>query len=285
MKITNRERFKAIARFQRPGDLFATDFIWPETKSKWIQQGAPEQLLSGVSDVYGNPFSRKYFKLENKCVISGVKSGWAGGGMMDTGHGVDGLGGSPLVPEFKRRIIAEDDHTLISINGAGQTVKIIKDKFAMPMFVGWPVKDRASWKELKKRLDPDTPERWPADWDAYARELNGQDDPVVLQVGGFYGHPRDWVGSENILYMFYDDPGLIEDMMDQMLYLESEIVKRVVKDIKVDEAYYYEDMAYKAGPLISPDMVSKFLCQVFQHRVAPFSGLFNSIKRIAKSQA
>jgi hypothetical protein len=44
-----------------------------------------------------------------------------------------------------------------------------------------------------------------------------------------------------------------------MLYLETEIIKRVVKDVKVDEAYFYEDMAYKAGPLISPDMVRRFI--------------------------
>jgi hypothetical protein len=259
MNITNREYFRAIAGFRRHGELFATEQIWTDTLTRWIEQGAPEQLMSGAADIYGNPFSRDYFKHYNKLVISDIKSGWAGGGAMDTGHGVDGLGGSPLVPEFERRIVAEDTHTLTTINGAGQTVKIIKDKFAMPVFINWPVKDWDSWNALKKRLEPDNPERWPADWDSYVKRLNEQDDPVVLQVGGFYGHPRDWVGSENILYMFHDNPDLIEDMMEQLLYLETEIVKRVVKDIRVDEAYYYEDMAYKAGPFISPEMIKKFL--------------------------
>ena len=64
------------------------------------------------------------------------------------------------------------------------------------------------------------------------QELNSQDDPVILQVGGFFGLLRDWVGSEKILYMFYDDPVLIEDMMEHVLYMETEIIKRVIKDIK-----------------------------------------------------
>ncbi|GAH75413.1 unnamed protein product, partial [marine sediment metagenome] len=34
----------------------------------------------------------------------------------------------------------------------------------MPMFLDWPVKDRATWKEYKKRLDPNTSGRWPTDW-------------------------------------------------------------------------------------------------------------------------
>jgi len=80
-----------------------------------------------------------------------------------------------------------------------------------------------------------------------------------LGVGSFYGYLREWVGSERILYMFYDDPVLIEDMMEQVLYLEIEVIKRTLKDIKVQQATFWEDMCYKAGPLISPTMVRKFM--------------------------
>jgi uroporphyrinogen decarboxylase len=83
--------------------------------------------------------------------------------------------------------------------------------------------------------------------------------PVSLQVGSFYGYLREMIGSERILYMFYDDPALIEDMMDTMLHLETEVIKRVVKDIRIDQATFWEDMCYKAGPLISPAMVRKFM--------------------------
>jgi hypothetical protein len=64
--------------------------------------------------------------------------------------------------------------------------------------------------------------------------------------------------------MFHDDPGLIEDMMDQIVYLEVEIIKRVVKDIKIDQVEFSEDMAYKAGPLISPAMVNRFMVPRYQ---------------------
>jgi uroporphyrinogen decarboxylase len=110
-------------------------------------------------------------------------------------------------------------------------------------------------------LNPDTPGRFPEDWDAYVQKINklGEEQPVQLHVGGFYGWLRDWVGSERILYMFYDDPSLIQEMMDSVLYLQTEIIKRTLKDIKADMASLWEDMAYKAGPLISPAMVKKFM--------------------------
>jgi uroporphyrinogen decarboxylase len=167
--------------------------------------------------------------------------------------------GCPLVPGFKGEIIEEDEKSITFFNGHHQKMKAIKDSFSMPMYLDWPVKDRTSWQEVKKRLDPHTPERWPKDWDAYVEKMNSMEDPVVLEVGGFYGYLREWIGSERVLYMFYDDPNLIEDMMEQMLYLEMKVIERVIKDIKVDEADFWEDMAYKAGPFISPNMIRKFI--------------------------
>jgi hypothetical protein len=260
MNISNRERFKAIARFQRPGDLFTWQSVWQETLEKWVEQGAPEQMLARGAETYGNLCFREYFKLDTRVIIDKVKSGYGGAETRDIGHGIRViLDGGPLVPGYESRVIAEDERTTTFITESGQTAKVFKNSSGMPMFLDWPVKDWATWKELKKRLDPDAPGRWPANWDAYVQQLNSKNDPVRLQVGGFYGLPRDWVGSENILYMFYDDPALIEDMMEELLYLEIEVIKRVVKDIKVDEAYFNEDIAYKTGPLISPDMVRRFM--------------------------
>lgn len=59
--------------------------------------------------------------------------------------------------------------------------------------------------------------------------------------------------------MFYDDLKLVEDMMDQVLELNMGILQRVLKDVKVDFIRLWEDMAYKTGPLISPDMVKKLM--------------------------
>lgn len=259
MTISNRERFKSIARFQSKGSLFLAEMIWPETLAKWVEQGAPKEITTGHMDIWGTRSYRELFKIDNKVVMYDVKSGWGGGSVPKIGDNISYIPGGLIVPEYESRVIAEDDRTITYINAIGQTEKAIKGSYSMPMYVDWPVKDRESWEEHKRRLDPNTPGRWPADWENYARELNSQDDPVVLQVGGFYGHLRDWIGSEKILYMFHDDPNLIDEMMEHMLYLELDIIERVLKDVKVDEADFWEDMAYKSGPFISPAMVRKFM--------------------------
>ncbi len=274
MSISTRERFLGICRFERPGDLYISDTFWPETLEEWVKQGAPKEIIHAR-------FRREYFQFQRRRPLAEfhfllrirrlaeINSGALGEGReespskIDLGHGitVSARTRSPAVPAYEPRIISEDEGTVTLRNVAGQAVKYIKDRVEamMPTYLGWPVKDRATWNEHKKRLDPNTPERWPLDWNAYVQKMNGEGEPLSLGVGSFFGYLREWVGSERILYMFYDDPGLIEDMMEQVLYLETEVIKRVLKDIKIQRAAFWEDMAYKSGPLISPAMVRKFM--------------------------
>ncbi len=274
MSISSKQRFLDICHFKRPGDLYTADGFWPSTLKKWVEQGAPQQII--------NPrFHREYFQFQGIIPLLESHSLSRLGGpaetnsaalgderdespaKIDLGHGitVSAATRSPAVPAYQPRILSEDERTVTLRNVAGQTVKYIKDHLGemMPTYLDWPVKDRATWNEHKKRLDPDTPARWPADWDAFVQKMNAKSEPLSLGVGSFYGYLREWVGLERILYMFYDDPGLIEDMMEQVLYLEIKIIKRVLKDIKVQRAAFWEDMCYKAGPLISPAMVRKFM--------------------------
>jgi len=260
MAMTRRDRFLGICRFDRPGDLYINDGFWSQTLKEWIKQGAPE-------NIWDPAFRADYFQFSPGLHTPGlldIRSGlsYSRGKRIDVGKGLKLMdyGIPPTVPSHEPELIDEDDRTMTVVNAAGQTLKFLKgDTGNMPMFIDWPVKDRQTWNEYKKRLDPHTPERWPEDWDACVAYVNSLDVPVGLQIGGFFGYMREWVGSERVLYMFYDDPNLIEEMMDQMLYMEMEIVKRVAKDIKIDIALYWEDMCYKAGPLISPDMVRRFM--------------------------
>ena len=266
MSISSRERFLGISHFERPNELYTYDLFWPETLEEWIKQGAPKQIIASEKDKLSGPaFIENYFQLDQPHLLIEIKSG-IGSAMAyrpsGLGYGITRWQRTPLVPNYEPRIISEDERTVTCASGDGQTLRIYKDSVTrMPTYLDWPVQDRGTWKDLKKRLDPNTPERWPVDWNTYILEMNklGKDVPISLDVGSFYGFLREWIGSERILYMFYDDPVLIEDMMEQMLYLETMVIERVVKDLRVDVARFWEDMCYKAGPLISPDMVRKFM--------------------------
>jgi uroporphyrinogen decarboxylase len=252
MPISNRERFKAIARFQRPGDLWYSDAFWRETLTGWVSKGAPAVLLSSAR-------RGEYLGYDHRRGMGEIVSG-LGNAPYIAGDAEAYSPLPPIVPQFEPRVVSEDAKTVVLVNQGGQTVRILKEyPQKMPMYLDHPVKDRDSWKEYKQRLDPTTPERSPADWAAYVHKMNSRDYPVVLSVGSFFGFLREWMGMERLLLTFYDDPDLIEDMMDTMLHLELEIIKRTVKDIQVDQASFWEDMCYKTGPLISPAMFRKYM--------------------------
>lgn len=258
MSISTRERFLGICRFERPGDLYlSTPYFtsfWRRTLEEWVKQGAPQQIVD-------SRFRGDYFQFEHTRILHEIVSGIAMDREIDIGAEVPyAYDVPPIVPVYEHKFIDEDEHTITLINEGHQKVKVYKDNpEKMPMFLEYPVKDRSSWQEYKKRLEPDTPERWPSDWDSYVEKINSKSMPTMLYVGGFFGFLREWMGLERLLYMFYDDPSLVEDMMDQVCYLSTEVIKRVVKDLRVDHAMFWEDMAFKSGPLISPDMVRKFM--------------------------
>ncbi len=252
---SNRERFKAIARGQKPGELALTTFFndfWNETLGKWVKNGAPSQLAN-------SSFRGQYFGLEQVRMLREIVSGLSQ--MFFKIGGVEAFVFTPpICPLFDLKALEDGEHTLIMINSAGQTVKLFKDHpQQMPGYLAQPVSDWETWKEYKKRLAPDAPGRWPKDWKSYVQTMNARDIPIWLQVGSFFGFLREWMGLEKVLYTFYDDPGLIEDMMDTILTLELEVINRTLKDIRVDLAFFWEDMAYKSGPLISPAMFRKFM--------------------------
>ncbi len=255
MSISNRERFLEIARFERPNDLYVGTFFhefWRETIHCWIQQGAPASLTD--SRFRGDYFQFDHMRLLRE-VISGLLQIRSKVGTKEAYFPFP-----PIVPLFDHQVVEEDERTITIINEGGQKAKIFKnDPQKMPLYLDHPVRDWDSWNEYKKRLDPKTPERYPAGWEAYSERVNRMDSSICMMVGGFFGFLREWMGLEKLLYTFYDDPTLIEDMMDQILYLNIEVCKKVLKDIRVDWVLFWEDMAYKSGPLISPAMFRKFM--------------------------
>ena len=88
MSISNRDRFLAITRFERPGDLCmltpVRNSFWAETLREWVKQGAPEQILD-------SRFRTDYFQFQHIHWLAEIRSGWFGAEMLDKtdiGYGI-----------------------------------------------------------------------------------------------------------------------------------------------------------------------------------------------------
>lgn len=270
----SRHRFRDICKGNRAGDfgvLEALNTPWPETLSSWVAAGGPASLIAPPTRVGCDVCSQleEYFQFDKCRLLSEIHSGVDSGISMQTD-----FHGSTLTfknfaflvsPPYEPEMLEEDDQSIVFRSRSGIIERLLKDKPSnMPRFVQHPVSNRRTWNIFKRRLDPNTAERYPDNWETYVRGINHLDCPVGMEVGGFFGYLNMWVGTENLMYMFYDDPILIEDMMDTVLHLEMEMFKRVSRDIKLDYVSYWEDMAYRSGPMIGPDMVRKFMVPRYQ---------------------
>lgn len=197
---------------------------------------------------------------------------WRQQGMDDAGRGIASFDGltyltmRDMTPPFESRMVRDEGETVVLRSASGQLVRSWKtyvDHDPGYQVLESPVTDRASWEAAKVRLDPEHPDHLGQGWQARAAQLNEGRLPVMLSAGhsfSIFGYSREMIGDE-IYLLFYDDPGLMQEIMDYQSYRMVRLMERVCADVRVDGVFIWEDMAYKGAPLIGPEMFRKFMLE------------------------
>jgi len=190
--------------------------------------------------------------------------------------GFDGRRGEKLPvkgfiwPEFQPEVIRRDGDRILTRNRWGAVEQTKADSQVMPLTMTGPVTDRASWRRVKARLDPDTPGRFPTDWDDICRRAADSGETVYagdLPIG-FFGGTRELLGFERQVTLFYDDPALMEEILDTLCDLWIALYTRAQQTVRLDWFFIWEDMCYKGGPLIGPELFRRFLLPRYQRLTA-----------------
>jgi len=197
----------------------------------------------------------------------------------DTGiAGIGGLGWceAGFSPCFEEKVIEDrGDYELVQ-DFAGRYVLFFKGRRNgfMPEYVEHPVKDMKTWEEnCKWRMNPLSPERYENMEQNMRHIIRRANEGCIVQQGlvGGYMYLRSLIGPADVLYKFYDEPELIHDCMKTWFELADKVISEHQKYVTLDEIFFAEDICYKSGPLISPDMMREFLFPYYQQ-------LINNIK-------
>jgi uroporphyrinogen decarboxylase len=167
-------------------------------------------------------------------------------------------------PVFETKVLEDQgDHELVQ-DFAGRGVKCFKGRRSgfMPEYVDHPVKDEKTWEEkCLWRMNPATPERKKEIREtldgAIAAAAEGQ--VICANIVGGYMYLRSLMGPVELLYMFYDNPGLVHRCMEAWFKLADGVYAEMQKEIVFDEVFLAEDICYNHGLLISQEMVREFL--------------------------
>ena len=224
--MTAREQYLAIARHEqiRPGMILGSGY-WPETLERWKEQGMPD----------GHDFGYTRHRAEIP-----INSG--------------------MLPAFKIEVIEDEGETQIVRDQYGVIKRCYRDRpGSLQQFLQHPVHDKPSWDAIKSRLDPDNPGRLPQPTDL-AQE---QDSELLYafgaggHLGGFFSFIRELCGDD-CYYLMYDNPSLIEEMVEFQTFRIRRLLERAVEHYRVDQLSIWEDMCYNHGPLISPQQFRDF---------------------------
>ena len=235
--MNDRERFLATMHYrERDRCPWGEMGFWPDTLERWHREGWPR-------DVYLNQFF----------------------GFDRLREGVDvSLG---FVPGFPSEVLEESDEYRIVRRGDGVIAKEFKGErsFHMPQWLRFPLETRQDWeRQIKPRLNPDSPLRYPEYWEEKVRLWRQRDYPLSLRMGSVYGWLRNWMGVERISVMLYDDPAWVQEMMDYVVDFCCACSRRVLEEVELDYVLLWEDMAYKTGPLLSPAMFRQFMLEPYR---------------------
>ena len=259
--MTPRERMKAVMNFRKPDVLPWIESIYDETVMTWFRQGLPTDKIVVIEWEMGRAGTTLYnwpaVKGFDAYSYFGCQSFYGAVVPVDIGP----------IPRFKMSVLEEDDRYITFLTETGAIAKRLKIEgrnwYSMPMFVEFPVKDRKTWDEYKKRLNPKDPRRYPKDWskDSYiAAYENYQRGITMLRFNGFYGFGAELMGIAPFNLALYKDPELIYDMADYWEYHITEALREAVETLKdrIDMVYLWEDMADKHGPLMSPKLYREY---------------------------
>jgi hypothetical protein len=270
--MTVRERIKAVVNFRKPDVLPWTEDFVLELVLRWIEEGLPVKKLALID----MPMSTGGTGFNVTPTLMGLDPG-SYFGCTNLYSGIISVDIGPL-PRFKQALLQETDKYIDVLTELGIVSRRLKKAeftwYNMPMWVDFPVKDRESWEEYKKRLNPNDPRRYPKDWDkeAYIKSVEAyQGGNTILRIPGFYGFGARLMGIAAFNVMFYKDPELIHDMAQYWEYFVTEAEREAVETLKdrIDIVYWWEDMAERHGPCISPKSYREFLLPHYK-RVTSF---------------
>ena len=228
--------------------------FWEETAAKWYQEGhVPREFSENVYD--GTPADEYIGK------ALGFDYNWS------TVAGGNGA----LMPPFEPRVIETLPNGQIkSVDSNGAIILTKPNVVSIPSEVGHLLEDRASWEEhFLPRLQM-SEDRINKHHLQKLQQTEGRSHPLGLHCGSLFGTIRNWLGLEGTAYLLIDDEDLFTEIIDTHAGLQLNVVRTLLeRGAKPDYAHFWEDIACKSGPLISPD--------VFAEKVGPWYKKFTDL--------
>ncbi len=252
-----RERFHACMNYQ-PVDRVPNHEVgvWVQTKHRWQQEGlnTDDRYWDWfVGDPHWDLDPREYIDLNTE-----------------------------MIPGYEEKVISRegDTETIQRSNGVISKALVTGTaegmRMSMDEYISFPVETPADFAALKHRYRAESDVRYPAYWqEMLLPGWRSRQHPLILgencSIQGYYWRAREWMGTENLSYGWYDEPEMMHEMMEFITEFTIEMTRPFLEtDVKPDYVFINEDLSMKTGPLLSPNTYVEFILPELKKLVAFF---------------
>jgi len=226
--MTIREAVLAVYRGERAPRIPNVEFgYWTQTLSLWHAQGLP---LSVTTDAA----AEEHFCLDGITLFEElpIRNG--------------------LFPPFERTLLSRKGDRDVIRDEDGNICEVFTHDATMPKFIKFGLETRKDWDRLRReRLDPETEGRI-GDVKAAIARARRTGRPLFFHAGSLYGWLRNWMGVESFSIALMTERPWVVEMMDHLTELTLTMIERALPARGVDLGWWWEDMCYNRGPLVSP---------------------------------
>lgn len=253
ISMTNRERALNILHYKSADRMPAVHFgYWPELLVEWAEQGKiPRELSEGWHD--GGEKDKKLDEL------IGWDFNWAC--TVGANHG--------LMPRFENKVLEIfPDGTRRVQNGDGLIERIKPGRTSIPSEDDYLLKDRKAFETLYLPKMQFSPERINFEYFRRFNEARPMDRPVGLSLGSVLGDIRSMTSVVGMSYLIYDDDEeLFAEIVDTYAEMQYKCAEAVLETgAKFDFAHFWEDICFKNGPLVSPEIFEELCAKHYKKR-------------------
>ena len=238
------ERYYRVMTYQHVDRVPDIEFgYWPQTLRRWLREGMPLVLTDEEKESMFPQKVEDFFCFENH------------------GHGL------PLRlhmnPGFVEEVIEKRGDVTVMRDTSG----VIAERYmndveesSIPHFIRFPVQAPEDWREFRRRYRFEDPTRRirEKEFDE-ARDAAKSGKMISVWLVGFYGALRGWMGTENLSLAFYDHPSMVHEMIELWAEICARQIEQIPADIPIDFVQWWEDMAGRNGPLVSPAQFREFI--------------------------
>ena len=228
--MTGRERFNRQMHYQSVDRCFNMEFgYWAENFSQWD--------IFKDNGITNNAQADQFFSFDR----------------------IEEIGGqSFMCPKIEEKVVEVREHTRVVINGDGllAEVPLAGGGSTIPHFIKSSINGPDDWKKMKEEhFDVNHPGR-KFNIEALKKRLGPDEErdfPLGIHCGSMVGKIRDMLTFEGIAYAIFENPEMLEDMVETVCQIAENVLDQLLPHFKFDFASGWEDICFKSGPLVTVD--------------------------------